>query len=134
MEPFLIFNLVVVNNTAITIYITGCEGQATIDGDLCTFPMELQTPGQIRIDPWHQLTPTIKQSLQTDKGRELAGKIEAKETIRFSLGTAKFLVEDSDGAIPNRPIAVSVSFEVDPTGISLEQSGVTKRSIILKNP
>ncbi len=131
-EPFLGFNLVVWNNSPLVLYITGCEGQATIDGDLCSLSPRLEPESRQPIDPWRYLTLTIRQPLLADKGHELIQKAETGSVIRFSLGTIRMFIESADGSIPNRPMAVSVAFNVDPTGISVERSDAGKTQLMLK--
>lgn len=133
MEPSLGFQLVVTNNTPIPVFVTGCQGQATIDGDQCTLPAILEGGG-FKLDPWTYGTPNIKQPLLTDKGRELVRKIGDQESIQVSLGPILLLVEDGDGLMPNRPMAVGVSFNIDPRGISVEHAGISNRPLIMGNP
>ena len=89
MEPYLLFNLVLANDTPLKVHVTGCEGQATVDGDRCILPAEFDVSGQLIIGGWGTQTPMIKQPLLTEKGRELVKKIEAAETAEFSLGSMK---------------------------------------------
>lgn len=133
-EPFLLFNIVTTNNTPISLSITGCMGRATIDGDVCTLPAEMHPGQDQRLDSWRYLTPTIKQPLLTDKGRDLVAKIEAGALTSFSLTSINLLVEGGGEIMPSRAMSIRVGFDIDPTGINLEHSSVSRRSMVLKNP
>lgn len=133
-EPVILFQLVVRNNTPLQLTITGIQGQATVDGDHCVLPAKWQTGGSMHLGAWAYAIPDIQQPLLTDKGKELLGKMETNETIRISLGSIHFLVEDRDGSMPNRPMTVPVSFEIDPSGLSVEQPSPSKQPMTLKKP
>ena len=131
-EPFVMFEIVVYNNTPLALYITGCDGRASVDGDICTISARLEPEGRQEVAPWAYQILKIKQHLLSEKGRELLQKAETEQVIRFALSSIRIFVESQDGTIPNRPMAVAMGFNVDPTGLSVERNGVTKTPLMLK--
>lgn len=129
-EPFLRFNLILYNDSALKICINGCDGEATIDGDICTLPARLE-PGRMWLNPWTSGTASIKQPLLTEKGRELIESVATQSQIRISLGSIVMHVDGGDD-FPTRPIPVGVAFEVDPTGVTARNDGLTKVPLMLR--
>ena len=130
-DPYLLFELVVWNNTPTSIKINGCEGTPEIDGDTGHFDVVFKSDEPIIITQWAYQTPTLKLRLSAPRGQELLSKIDEGKRITFALSGIKLKIEDGNGVSPKKSITVAVSFVIDTTGIDWEHFIVTKKQLTL---
>ena len=132
-EPFIEFNFVVHNDTPFKLTITGCNGQASIDHNPCT-SSAIWKSGVVPVGAWSINTPTVRQPLQTEKGRELLQKIQNGEQAQFTFDELHYVWSMEEVDAGSLPTQVSRSFVVVLSDLNAESTQVNKQAQFLKRP